>query len=115
MSYINFYKDSVKGQLETVEKLSQSQSNIKFEKDIEYVNSSSSKLYTIYSMQKDWDKFFEETSNTLGDKILLDNLLITDESEAWEALSDDKIPDDEGIFYFIVNGIALRSTDFNGL
>jgi type IV pilus assembly protein PilM len=106
------YKQNLKKELVSVENITESRANKELVKNINYVNQVGEQLDTKFLEGSEWDVFFENISFLRGSGISFSNILVTEDTNAWRAISgDSKVVKKAGFMYVVITGTAQTRED----
>lgn len=106
------YKANVEEELKAVENIAESRANQQLKEDISYINMAASKLDLLLSSQLDWDELFKEMAEGRGEGISFENVLVTEDPDAWKVVSGEKkVVKKEGYDYVVISGLAQTRDD----
>jgi type IV pilus assembly protein PilM len=108
------YRENAKGELRSVENVTESRANQELRDDIEQVNQTAHQIDALYNTQLDWNELFIQISTQRAGGISLTNLVVSEESEIWQAISGQKkVVEREGFIYLVMGGIASNREDLH--
>ena len=103
----SIYKYNAENELKSIENIAESPANKEFQNDISYVNKTAGQINVLLDTQLDWDNFFNELSEKRGSGIVFENVLVSEDSEVWKAVSKEKkVVKEVGQIYLVLSGIA---------
>lgn len=106
------YKYNVRQELTSVENITESRANKQLREDILYLNQTAGQTNFLFSTQLNWGKFFNEASDRRGNGIIYNNFLVSEDPEAWKAISGEtKVVKDNRFIYLVISGVAVKRED----
>ena len=106
------YKQNLKKELVSVENITDSRANKELVKNINYANQVSEQLDSKFLEGSNWDIFFENISFLRSSGISFSNVLVTEDTNAWRAISgDSKVVKKVGFMYVVISGTAQTRED----
>jgi hypothetical protein len=102
-----FYHDNVKEELKSIENVAESPANTELRRDISTINETAQKIELLTATQLDWDMLFGEFSKAKPAGIRINNMLVSEDPEAWKTIAGEgRVLTREGFIYMVVNGTA---------